>query len=194
MSRIYGVLAPILIDGGFDVPDEKDEKNRQTPFFINTLHGPVQVIEKFTIQELKNMMRYVKDFQPYDENYNTYVKILKEIGVTIKKLNDPEYIKEIIDVISYGYSTALYCVKKNDTYEWKSDDRSSDLILPGTTITSTGSEISTDNHPTIERMYNLTDIPPIYYHGRQDVKYLNPTFRSGGRKRTRKRKTHSRKK
>ncbi len=86
MSRIYGVLAPIPIDGGFEVPDEKDEKNRQTPFFINTIHGPVQVIEKFTMQELENMMHYVKDFEPSDENYDTYVKILKEIGITLKQL------------------------------------------------------------------------------------------------------------
>lgn len=64
--------------------------------------------------------------------------------------------------------------------------------MPGTTITPTSLEISTDRRPTIEKMYISTDIPPIYYHGRQDVKYLNPlTFRRGGRKQTRKRKTRS---
>jgi hypothetical protein len=138
MNRTLGIVAPQRNRYGEIIEPEADERQHPEPPLVDTPKGQAEVIEIFTLEDLKNIMMYVKEVHELLEhdtsyeyaNYKDYVELLEELGVTIKNLKNQEYIDEIIDVLG-GYRhriTAYYHVKIGNEYHWF--DNESEIILP----------------------------------------------------------------
>jgi hypothetical protein len=179
MSRELGIVAPKLINGELIEPDADE---RQHPDPVYTRDGTLtEVIEMFTLEDLKNIMLYVQEIHQMSDtykyaNYNDYVELLKSMGIRINHIETLADIDEQIDVLS-GHrhrTTAYYYVKKNDVYTWL--DNSYDIpSSPEITPIDKPLDIRNGYIPPI-----ITNIKKSEFLG--EIGYIHPGVHYGGKR------------
>jgi len=188
MSRTLGIVAPKRIHGELNEPDAS-ERQHPDPLMVDTPDGPAEVIEMFTLDDLKNIMMYVKEIHEilkYDMsyeyvNYNNYVLLLESLGVRIEHLDD---IDDLIDLFSglRHQVTAFYYVKQDDVYKWLDNER--DIKFPPKiTLIDKPLDLRNGYIPIIKSK-------TLYKDRLDEIKYIHDKYRNrGGRKKKTKRKT-----